>query len=47
MATQAKIVSQYARMWPREAFNVMDGKKLLVNKIVDELKSHCCPAIAF
>ncbi len=39
MPAQKKIVSQYARLWPREVFDITEGNKLLVNKVAEELKS--------
>jgi len=39
MSPKKMIVSQYARMWPRAVFDVMEGKKLLLKKVADELKS--------
>jgi hypothetical protein len=38
MPPKRKIVSQYARMWPREVFDIMEDKQLLLKKF-SELKS--------
>ena len=35
MPSNQKIVTQYARMWPREVFDAMEGKKLLLGDVKD------------
>ncbi len=37
MATR-KIVTAYGRMWPREVFDIIEDKHLVVKKLVDELE---------